>query len=429
MSKRNLSLIGKIHIVKTFGLSQLVFIMKSIAIPRKVLEDVNTLFFKFVWKKQLDNKKAFEKIKRNVLCNDYLNGGLRMIDIRHFQDSILLEWAHSFITSSVDSPWADVAATFFSRLGGKNVFKSHTTAEDFRGGYLIISSFWRTVLMRWLKYSKLSSTARPFSNFDPICNNSNITLNNNTLFLPSSIDRGAVTVNDVMRDNRLITLIEYRDKFGEYPRCILDYYAISNALREVSRHINFNGNANFYFGDHSIDKLERKSFYNIIRQQGEPLCISRWKRQYNVDITKIHWTIVHDIKETKLRALIFKVLHNIYPTNILLFKMKLAESQNCKLCGEMDFIEHFFFNCAKVKPLWIEIGRDISVALGVIYKIVEKDVILGVQDIEGLSKKDLKQINLWIAIGKLVVSKFRYGKTRNIIEIYETECRLRKLKL
>ena len=112
-SKRNLSLIGKIHIVKTFGLSQLVFIMKSIAIPRKVLEDVNTLFFKFVWKKQLDNKKAFEKIKRNVLCNDYLNGGLRMIDIRHFQDSILLEWAHSFITSPVDSPWADVAATFF----------------------------------------------------------------------------------------------------------------------------------------------------------------------------------------------------------------------------------------------------------------------------------------------------------------------------
>merc|ERR1711923_208681 len=121
--------------------------MKSIAIPRKVLEDVNTLFFKFVWKKQLDNKKAFEKIKRNVLCNDYLNGGLRMIDIRHFQDSILLEWAHSFITSPADSPWADVAASFFSRLGGKNVFKSHTTVEDFRGGNFIISSFWRTVLM------------------------------------------------------------------------------------------------------------------------------------------------------------------------------------------------------------------------------------------------------------------------------------------
>ena len=107
--------------------------------------------------------------------------------------------------------------------------------------------------------------------------------------------------------------------------------------------------------------------------------------------------------------------------------MKLAESQNCKLCGEMDFIDHFFFNCAKVKPLWIEIGRDISVALGVIYKIVEKDVILGIQDIEGLSKKDVKQINLWIAIGKLVVLKFRYGKTRNIIEIYETGLRVVKV--
>ena len=76
--KRNLSIIGKIHIVKTFGLSQLVFLMKSIDVPKAVLDEINTIFFKFVWKKQLDDKKAFEKVKRQVLCNDIKDGRLRM---------------------------------------------------------------------------------------------------------------------------------------------------------------------------------------------------------------------------------------------------------------------------------------------------------------------------------------------------------------
>ena len=108
--------------------------------------------------------------------------------------------------------------------------------------------------------------------------------------------------------------------------------------------------------------------------------------------------------------------------------MKLAPSQNCQFCGEIDFVEHFFFNCIKVKPLWIEINKDINASLGVAFKVKEIDVITGAHDYQGISSVILKEINHRIAIGRMVISKYRYGKGRNIFEIYETECCLRKLK-
>ena len=162
--------------------------------------------------------------------------------------------------------------------------------------------------------------------------------------------------------------------------------------------------------------------------RGTPLCVSRWKRQYNIDIHAQHWATVNNLKEIKLRGLAWRVLHNIYPTNILLYKMKLAPSQNCQFCGEIDFVEHFFFNCIKVKPLWIEINKDINASLGVAFKVKEIDVITGAHDYQGISSVILKEINHRIAIGRMVISKYRYGKGRNIFEIYETECCLRKLK-
>ena len=94
----------------------------------------------------------------------------------------------------------------------------------------------------------------------------------------------------------------------------------------------------------------------------------------------------------------------------------------------MDFLEHFFFSCIKVKPLWDEIHKDINASLGVAFRVKESDVITCAQNYRDISSIMLKKINYRIAIGRMVISKFRYGKARNIFEIYETECCLRKFK-
>ena len=57
-SKRDLSIMGKILIVKCFLVSQLIYVMQSIGLPEKVLIDVNRLFYKFIWQKRFSKQKS-----------------------------------------------------------------------------------------------------------------------------------------------------------------------------------------------------------------------------------------------------------------------------------------------------------------------------------------------------------------------------------
>ena len=85
MGKKKLSIVGKVCIIKTFLISQLVYIMQALVVPYSVLTQVNRLLFRFLWRKKDCNRKAFEKVKRNVVCSDLENGGLGMIDLKQMQ--------------------------------------------------------------------------------------------------------------------------------------------------------------------------------------------------------------------------------------------------------------------------------------------------------------------------------------------------------
>jgi hypothetical protein len=86
----------------------------------------------------------------------------------------------------------------------------------------------------------------------------------------------------------------------------------------------------------------------------EPRANTSWQTKLNVELEGAHWTIArHTTKETRLRELHWKILHNIYPTNILLQKMKIKQTDLCEYCKtNVDYTEHFFFECDHLKPFW-----------------------------------------------------------------------------
>ena len=424
-SRRDLSLFGKIHIIKTFGMSQFSFLMQSIILPAQVLDDINRIFFRFLWRKKFTNKRAYEKVKRKVLFNDYEEGGLRMADVRRFQDSVLLSWAERLLTKEKQS-WASIANESFKNLGGLNVFRGKIASRDLKGSDMIPSKFWLSVLCKWLDYSKTDGNRRVTIN-DPIFNNNAITYRGETLFQPWCIKKGIITIRDITIESRILTLHEFKEKVGIYPRVTLDYNIISNALRIPLRGCFSAATEGCYFRDNLIGNLGRRFFYEAIKNIETPLCVGLWERKFGVTVNKSHWENVHRLKETRLKTISWKILHNIYPTNILLFKMKLSNSQNCKYCDTIDYIEHFFFHCEKVRPLWQRIQTEIQLKLEISVELSETSVLLGVISIPGLSKKGIELINQVLAIGKMVVSKFKFGIKRNIIEIYETDCVLRNV--
>ena len=73
---RRLSLLGKLTVLKSLIVSRLVYILSPLPTNQRVLEEINTLFFNFLW-----NGKG-DKIKRNTMISDYSEGGLRMIHDR-----------------------------------------------------------------------------------------------------------------------------------------------------------------------------------------------------------------------------------------------------------------------------------------------------------------------------------------------------------
>ena len=74
--------LGKITVLKSLVASQLTYIFSPLHANNKVIKETNGLFCNF-----LCNDKG-DKIKRNVMINDYPEGGLKMIDIDSFNKSL-----------------------------------------------------------------------------------------------------------------------------------------------------------------------------------------------------------------------------------------------------------------------------------------------------------------------------------------------------
>jgi len=109
-------------------------------------------------------------------------------------------------------------------------------------------------------------------------------------------------------------------------------------------------------------------------------------------------------KEIRLKELNWKILHNIYPTNIMLLIYR--PNNKCCLCpNKTDFIEHFFYECFKVKQFWNYIEYYIQMKVGIRPKLMLKDVLFAYDNPN--TKKENKIINHIILIGKMCISIFR----------------------
>ena len=56
--------------------------MTTLPTPENFLKKTNSLLYSFLW----DDKP--DKIKRETICQDYQQGGLKMINIYHFEKAL-----------------------------------------------------------------------------------------------------------------------------------------------------------------------------------------------------------------------------------------------------------------------------------------------------------------------------------------------------
>ena len=85
-------------------------------------------------------------------------------------------------------------------------------------------------------------------------------------------------------------------------------------------------------------------------------------------------------KETRLRDVQWKGLHNIYPTNTLLWKMKVRDDQMCSYCNDVvDYTEHFFFDCPTIQKFWNDIEKHTLIIFDIQTRLTVADVLFGIK--------------------------------------------------
>jgi exonuclease III len=88
---RALTISGKIQVCKTFGISQLIYSMQICDFKDNDLNDVERFMFNFIWSKNVAQKIAPDRIKREIMKLDYDKGGLKVPDVRDMNSALKLK--------------------------------------------------------------------------------------------------------------------------------------------------------------------------------------------------------------------------------------------------------------------------------------------------------------------------------------------------
>ena len=433
---RNLTIYGKVVITKTFLMSPYVYLMQSIGLPEHVLIELNKMFFSFIWKKKFSNKRAFEKVKRKILTQDFGRGGLKMIDMNTLQQSLYLAWIPKILKENDNPTWRAFPTNLYNELGsGFSILDNRCTPKSILGLVRGKDNFWIKVLIAWqeLKEKENKSTKNVFLN-SGLWNNNNLQFRNSNLHMIDWIKKGITMVKDILDERgNIVSFNHIENLIGRKGNRILEYNIIRTAI-EIARQQNrlklIEGEivpaVNILFKNKPLERMKVKDFREIINKNLlTPCSVGFWKRKLNIDITNSHWDLAaYSNKETRLRVLQWKILHNIYPTKILLFKIGKADTNKCDACnaGEIDYIEHFFFTCRAIKSIWGLVCQEILTKYNLRINITLEIALLGFTD----KNKHMHAINHLISIAKMCISKYRYGDRNPIDLIFHREFSIRK---
>ena len=440
-NRRKISLYGKIIISKTFLLSKINYIIQSLSLPSHVLEEIDKILFKFIWQKKFSDKKAFEKVKRSVMCKNITNGGLNMISVKDQQKVFHIKWLK---TLYLDSEKNSFSHFFLNKLGGINYLLHCSSSVD--NNFLednIKSFFWKEVLQSWFSFkinidNEVNTIVDILS--QPIFLNSEIKYKGKSIYIKQFVKANVRFVVDIINNKQLRNHDNIKELINSYPGLVFDINAICNALGNswksklneikipdindaIIKSSTIPVNVSHIFNKNN------KEIRDIINnsKNNSPCCENFWRRKLNTDITIYYDIAFNATSETRLRMLHFKILHNIYPTGIMLQKMKIKENNLCESCQVRDYIEHFFVHCKLLNGFWSFVKNKILSETNIPVNLTEENILFGFSrsHLNNISQKCLRYINFIILIGKMSVSKFKYGKTKNLFMIFDHELNLR----
>ena len=233
-----------------------------------------------------------------------------------------------------------------------------------------------------------------------------------------------------MEGDNIISYTDYKDKMNDNQECLIDYITIKVAIMKIKHKIlNVPLESKIKsFHNLNCSNINRKQIYQLLLGKERCYCETFWERKFDTKLHETTWgNVFKFVKEIKLQELQWKILHNIFPTNILLKRMGITQSEKCDYCGENDLIEHYFYLCERNRNLWTKVNQKIRNKIGNEIQLNVKVVLFGIEQDEiydKLQASEVQFINNMLLIGKFSIIK---SKTQNVnlSLLFDNELRIR----
>jgi hypothetical protein len=398
-SKRKLTIFGKITVVKSIFLGKLNHLLMVLPNPNPtLLKTIESYFYKFIW----DNKP--DKIERTQITQSYLKGGLQMISLLPYMQSLKITWIKRLIFSS-ETMWLTLfndSITYSNSLclHGPNFLKK------FKVGYLNL--FWKDVFISWnnilMKYNP--QNCKEYLDY-PLWYNPK--LSKDVFINHNMFTKGIIFVRDILDSNfQVLKLEEIKTLYSVQKLNFLEYHQIkstvSNLLKMTSfKEVQMDKYPVFPLHIKLITKSSKFIYNTLTRADPKNIYRSKWVNELQIIINDLSWEfyfkIVHFYElPNKLAWFQFRVINRILGTNDLLYKSKIKENPFCPFCHEVQSILHCLFRCNESQKIWSLLKNWLYLTFNININISAENIILGIPDTE-----DSIVLNTIVIIAKYVI--------------------------
>ena len=191
-SKRTLTPIGKITVMKNLATSKLVHLFTNLPDPPpSFLSELNKCFYKFLW----DGRRG--KMSKTYICKNYEEGGIKMLDVDSFLSALKISWLKRIMFSN--SLLTNILFCTCPEMASLNVFGSEFVNVLLRK---CNNPFWVDVIKHY-KHMHLKCKPENSADFFDECihYNINIKRDKKTIHIKDWIENGIVKVGQLMERN------------------------------------------------------------------------------------------------------------------------------------------------------------------------------------------------------------------------------------
>ena len=431
-SHQYLTFEGKNLIIKTFGLSQIIYNMQVYEYKDNEIRNVEKIIFQFLWSTK-NNKKGIDRIKRTIMKNDYEMGGIKVTDveclnkalktrqfIRASKSNHPISKIQAFLSSqndpaikqeyceiTKDEPICFTAQTTINcitdynretynkemvlELGNSNLV-DEVLSINLESFLKRKNKLFHVCMLRALKRSGIESLGELISEYETEQDvNTNKTMRIILSAFPKNLTQIAENRNEYTAcdENLIFTNVGSNKRIELVKVTTSDFQII---LKKI------------------LKKVEATDF--------------KTKLVINNFDTKTITRFRSNCKNIKLRNTFFRLIHNDFFTYARMKKYRMVEDDKCIRCAEIETSNHLLWECSHVTHIWKIFNSFLLTINKPNLKVEKYEDVFDFGTIASIDIIKIKIINELIQMERptnWTVETFK-GKIREIIQIEKYNC-------